>query len=533
MYEKRNICVTIALSIFILILGFSPLRSTQLLDISVHGTTEKTVITASFDQPANFTEFAMEDKLMFDLLKMESGLEANKFEGINSGGVSSITLIPFYTANLLRLTIGLTEPVAYSASIEGNQLIVSFSNPTGVSFEPWTASKQAITSASLGYEEAYEVPGLISLDLEDADIQTILRAMAHYGSKNIVAGEEVKGTITIKLTNVSWKQAFDVIVKTAGFSYREEENIIRVSPGTTFDKERESDELAQPSIHRVYKLSFANPGEVEKTVSEMLSNKGTVKKDERTNSLIVTDIKSRHDDVSELIKILDAPNPQVDIEVKVVDLDYEFSRELGITWMVTNLRSRRYNVEGSVEAAPYEGTIGYLDLNIGTVRNFAKLSALFSISESEGKAKIIANPRITALNNREAEILGGKKFPVNVFDEAGNVVTKYFEVGTKLRVTPHINSNDEITMDIDAELSNVDPTTLIITTTEAATRQLVKDGETVVLGGFIWEETLQSEQGIPFLRSIPILGLLFKKTGTKVTKREVLIFLTPHIIRYY
>lgn len=531
MAGKRVLFLKIAFPFLLLLLSLCPLYSLQLLDITISGTSEKTGITVSFDSPVNYTEFTMGNKLIFDLLKTESGFESNKFEGINLGGINSITLIPFYTANLLRLTVEMTKPVKYIASSEDNKLVISFANPEGKSFEPWIASEQKVTTASLGYEETYEAPGLISVDLENADIQTILRAMAHYGGKNVIAGEEVKGTVTMKLTNVTWKQAFDVIVKTAGFSYREEENIIRVAQGSTFDKERESSELAQPVIHMVYKLSFADPKEVKKNVDKLISKKGKVEVDERTNSLIVTDIKSRHDDIKALVEILDAPNPQVDIEVKVVDIDYDFSRNLGITWTAKNLRSRKYNIAAS--GSLYTPIAGIMDLSVGTVRNFAKLQALLNLSEGEGKTKTIANPRITALNNREAEMLGGKKFPVNVLDQAGNLVTRYFEVGTKLKVTPHINSLNEITMDIHAELSNVDPKTLIITSTEATTRQLVKDGETVVLGGFVREEAQESEQGLPILRHIPILGYLFKTHGKAMKKREVLIFLTPHIIKYY
>ena len=531
MTKRKVLSVGVTLFFLILLLGLSPLYSVQLLDISINGTAEKTEITVSFDKAVNYTEFATENKLIFDLLETESGLESNKFDGINRGGIKAISLIPFYTANLLRLSIDLTKSVQYTAKSEDNKLLISFANPEAKTFQPWSASEQKVTSASLGYEETYETPGLISLDLENADIQTILRAMAHYGGKNIVAGDEVKGTITMKLTNVTWKQAFDVIVKTAGFSYREEGNIIRVAQGSTFDKERESAELAQPVIHRVYKLSFASPKEVKANIDKLISKKGKVEVDSRTNSLIVTDIESRHRDIKALVDILDAPNPQVDIEVKVVDVDYDYSRELGITWTAKNLRSRKYNIAAA--GTLYTPVAGITDLTFGTVRSFAKLQALLNIGEGEGKTKTSANLRITALNNRKAEILGGKKFPVNVLDQAGNLVTRYFEVGTKLNVTPHINSRNEITMDISAELSNVDPTTLIITTTQASTRQLVKDGETVVLGGFVREEEQHSESGFPLLRRIPILGSLFKSTGKSMKKREVLIFLTPHIIKYY
>jgi len=529
--SPRRILLNIGLPFIFVMLISSSLCGSQLLDVVINGTDARTEITASFDGTVNYTEFTMENKIIFDLLKCESGLEANKYEGIDRGGVKTITLIPFYTANILRLTVDLGSAVTYQAAVKENKLVISFDNQEGKAFEMWIASEQEITPTSLGYEEGYEVPGMISLDLEDADIQTILRAMAHYGGKNVVAGEEVKGVITMKLSNVTWQEAFEVIVKTAGFSYREEKNILRVAKGTTFDKERENSELAQPVVHKVYKLSFANPKEVRTNVSKLISKKGTVEVDDRTNSLIVTDIESKQQDIKALLEILDSANPQVDIEVKVIDMDFDFGRNLGITWVAKNLRSKQYNIQasGTLNAA----RVGVLDLSIGSVRNFGKISSIINLYEKEGKTKVIANPRITALNNREAEILGGKKFPVNMFDQAGNVVTRYFEVGTRLKVTPHINAKNEITMDIEAELSNVDPTTLIITSTEASTRQLVRDGETVVLGGFVREETQQSEQGVPILRKIPILGYLFKSTGKTTKKREVLIFLTPHIVKYY
>lgn len=531
MCERKKSFLKFSISFLLLLLVFYPLRSIELLDISVSGNAGETEVGVTLDSPVNYTEFSLGEKLIFDLLDVKSKIESNKFSGINRGGVNSITMIPFYTSNLMRLTIDLTDSLSYKAYNEGNKFTVTFSNPEGKPFEPWFASGQAVTTGSLGYEETYEVPGVLSLDLENADIQTIMRSMAHYGGKNIVAGEEVKGVVTIKLNNVTWRQAFDVIVKTAGFSYREEGNIIRVAMGSTFDKEREGSELAQPSVHKVYKLSFAEPKEVKKNVDKLISKKGKVEIDERTNSIIITDIETRQEDIKALIDILDAANPQVDIEVRVVDVDYDFGRDIGISWTVRNLRSEKFNVSGagSLSAA----VPGVIDLTVGTIRNFAKIGAVLNMSESEGNTKTIANPRITALNNREAEILGGKKFPVNILDQSGNTTTRYFEVGTKLKVTPHINSQNEITMDINAELSNVDPTSLIITSTQAKTRQLVRDGETVVLGGFVREEEQTSETGIPILRHIPLLGHLFKKAGKSSTKREVLIFLTPHIIKYY
>jgi type IV pilus assembly protein PilQ len=338
----------------------------------------------------------------------------------------------------------------------------------------------------------------------------------------------------VSLRDVPWWQALEIILKATGYSYVEEGGIIRIATSGELAQEREEREKAAPLVDRVYKIEFATVDEIAKVVSRSLSKRGRVESDIRTNSLVISDIAENQRKVEKLIRILDSPTPQVEIAVKVVEMNYGFSRDLGIQWSVDNVTSKKYNITGGLEIG--EDIEGSEQFRVGTLRNFALIDAKLRMFEKEDKLKTIANPRIVAVNNREARILEGKKFTIIALDQRGNPITQLYTVGTLLRATPHINSLDEITLDIHAELSNVSETSVlqrapIITTSEADTRQLIRDGETVVLGGFIRETESTSESGVPILRSIPLLGNLFKSTSKAVSRREIIFFITPNILR--
>jgi type IV pilus assembly protein PilQ len=340
----------------------------------------------------------------------------------------------------------------------------------------------------------------------------------------------VSGNVTVRLHNVPWRQALEIILKSSGYAYREEGKVIRVDTGENLEKQ----DLDLPLVSRVYKLEFADPGEVGNQATRLISSKGKATPDARTNSIVVYDVEPVQEKVRKLISILDSPTPQVEIAVKVVDIDAALSRGLGIRWTVKGLQSRI--VQGDITVNRNPAVAGYGVFNVGTVPNLAQINATLQILETEGKTKTVAAPRITAVNNRTASILGGKKFSVTVLDERGNPIVQFFEVGTKLSVTPHINSLEEITMDIKAEVSEVDEASVtigrpIITSSEAQSKVLVRDGNTVVIGGFIKQKEEKSVKGIPILRSIPILGFLFKETATTRSDRELLIFITPTIVK--
>jgi type IV pilus assembly protein PilQ len=382
----------------------------------------------------------------------------------------------------------------------------------------------------------------VSLDLEEADVLTVLRALSDYAGHNIVVSSEVKGTVTVRLHNVAWSHALDEICKVTGLSYIVENNIIRVAPPAKLKSEEEERlkgdkaiELLQPLVTRVYKLEFATAGEMRAPLGKMLSEKGTLEVEPRTNSLVVTDIASKQKQMADLVRILDSSTPQVEITCRIVEANLDAARNLGISWSADNLQLK--GIAGSdirVEAPTTE--LPVVSFNVGTITSWASLEASIDAIEREAKGKALANPRIMATNNKEAEIFAGKKIPISTRDQAGNVIAQYIEAGISMKIVPHINSLEDITLDLTGEVSEPDLANLVqglplITTNKAQTRVLLRDGATVVLGGLKKTNQMESERGVPVLRSIPLLGALFKSRAVTAEDREILIFVTPHLVK--
>jgi type IV pilus assembly protein PilQ len=327
-----------------------------------------------------------------------------------------------------------------------------------------------------------------------------------------------------------WHQAMEIILKAAGFAFREDPGVIRVDLADNLDKQ----DYDLPLTSKIYKLEFANPAEMLNKITAMLSPKGKANVDERTNSVVVTEVDPVHDKIIQLVKLLDTPTPQVEIMAKVVDVDVSASKGLGVNWTLKGLESRIIRGDVTMNANPQ--ILGYGIFNIGTIPSLGQVVATINLLEENGKAQTISSPRVSAVDNKRASILGGTKFGIPTRDLSGNTVIQIYTVGTKLEVTPHINSLEEITMEIHAEVSELDRASAlagrpIITTSEADSKVLVKDGNTVVIGGFIRKKETKSVRGIPILKSIPILGALFRETTSSIEDRELLIFITPTIIR--
>ncbi len=536
--------------LFLCLLLISCVYSATISDVIVKSEENNTKVVIQADGIFTANTYSLKDppRIVIDASNVTLGLTGLNYPNVNRGGINKIVLTRFEKMpNLIRIVISLDQDYSFLTSQENGNFILTVLSSLVLPVEEWHASlTPGVSFTPPPTVEMPEVPvptpvprtvrpraeRLISTDFEDADILTVLRALAEYSGMNIVVGKGVTGKVTVRLHNVPWRQALEIILKASGYAYREEDGVIRVDTGENLEKQ----ELDLPLVSRVYKLEFGDPGEVATQVTKLLSTKGKATPDARTNSIVVYDVGPVQDKVKKLIGILDSPTPQVEIAVKVIDIDASLSRGLGIKWTVKGLQTRILQGDITVNRAPT--VAGYGVFNIGTVPSAAHLDATISILESEGKTKTIAAPRITAVNNRTASILGGKKFSVTVLDERGNPIVQFFEVGTKLTVTPHINSLEEITMDIKAEVSEVDEASVtigrpIITTSEAASKVLVRDGNTVVIGGFIKQKEERSVKGIPILRSIPIIGLLFKETAVTHSDRELLIFITPTIVKAF
>jgi type II secretory pathway component GspD/PulD (secretin) len=381
----------------------------------------------------------------------------------------------------------------------------------------------------------------ITIDAQGADIKTVLRTISDYSGKNIVYGPDVKGDVYIHIKDVPWEEALDIILRAHGYGYREEYGMIRVAEMDRLMKEeidiqgaeRKKDELL-PLLTRIIFVNNSNAEELKTALQNIVSERGKIDVDRGSNALIVNDTEPVLAKMSEMVKALDKKTFQVDINAKLVEVDVSATRELGINWGLLNLHAEGFSGAGSAavtsDIASSAGTVKF-----GTVRSWGELTAVLESLERSNKADIISNPRITTMDNREASILVGKEIPLIVADEAGNPITELTKIGIMLKVTPHVNADKTITLDMHPEVSDLtDQSTsqggVIISTSEADTRVVVANGATAVIGGLIKNSDTSDRRGVPVLKDIPILGHLFSSSSKSNNKQELVIFVTPTIV---
>ncbi len=410
--------------------------------------------------------------------------------------------------------------------------------------------------------------GTFSIDVEGADIRTVVRAVAEFSGRNIVVANNVKGTVKVALRNVSWQDALRTILRSNNLEYVDEGGILRVDDAQKLQSEsleRESSRAKQmdvaPLDTRIIRLNYANAGELAQSLQPSLTKRGVIQVEKRTNSLIVSDLESNVDKVEKMAMDLDSTTPQIEITAKLVDVDAEALRQIGIEW---NVGQRVDGPEfftgtdnpadpgtkvlpGGGFAHSDDGTMilggehntGIGDpanrLTFGIFKDWASIEGQLQTLEQNRKANIISNPRITTVDNREAKILVGQKIPLIVQDVAGNPVSQLQTVGIQLRVTPHLTQDKKIIMDLHPEVSDLATQStvqggVIINTSEADTRVMVDDGQTAVIGGLIRTNDSQVRRGVPFLMDVPLLGMLFRSDSNTRQNRELIIFVTPRLI---
>jgi len=381
----------------------------------------------------------------------------------------------------------------------------------------------------------------ISLDVQDADIGTVLRSLSSFSGSNIVASPRVEGKVTVRLEEVPWKEAMGVILRAHSFDFIEENGVFRIDTaeqlrGEKLAVERSRKQVEDLAVLRLgmVTLHYANAEEIKDSLEKMLTERGNIDVDMRTNSLLVNDITERVDLITEMAVQLDSQTPQVEINARLVDMNVRATQELGINWGVANFSPSGGNMAGSM-TVDNSFQNPSLDLKVATVQDWGELMMKVQALEQSNDAHLISNPVITTTDNREAKILVGQKIPLIVADEAGNAITQLTTIGIMLQVTPHINSEDRITLDIHNEVSDLSSQAtvqggVIINTSESDTRVVVQDGETAIVAGLIRKVESELESGIPLLKDIPLLGSLFKHSSKTRDHRELVIFVTPHIV---
>jgi type IV pilus assembly protein PilQ len=413
----------------------------------------------------------------------------------------------------------------------------------------------------------------VSLDFQQADITNILRLIAEVSGFNIVVGEGVKAKVTMKLVSVPWDQALDMLLKMNGLGMIRQGTIVWVDTLTNIAKQQDEEARAKEAktkaeelVDRVFYIRNIQAQELQTALRQYLSPRGVMNISAGSNALIVRDTETKLAVMKQLVDGLDLQVPQVQIEARIVQADTVYARGMGIQWGIQNgdFGPNSFNFLGNSTGAfaPTGGTgtttiprdfIVNLPAQVGGLPavpaigyQFGKLAPGFALDlrlsagELLGLSKVIAAPKITTLDKREAKISQGESIPFQTTSLQGTQTT-FVDANLELNVTPQITSRDpkevgkQILMKVRATRNAVgarsNPAGPSIDRREATTQVIVRDGETMVIGGVFVDTQNNNVQGVPYLSRIPVLGWLFKNKSESVSKQELLIFMTPTIIR--
>jgi type IV pilus assembly protein PilQ len=403
----------------------------------------------------------------------------------------------------------------------------------------------------------------ISLNFQDIPVRTVLQIIADYNGFNLVTSDTVSGNITLRLDGVPWDQALDILLKVKGLDKRMEGNILMVAPSDELAAREARDLKAKQQVadlaplyseyvqvNYAKALDFANL--IKNKDTSILSSRGSVTVDERTNTLLIRDTAKSIEDIKRMISVLDIPVRQVVIESRMVTVKDNINEELGIRWGVTNTDGRTSS-SGNLTAAdaagsglaasisdrmnvnlPVTNPAGSVAFQVARLANGTILDLELSALEKENKGEIIASPRITTANQKQAYIEQGVEIPYQEAASSGATATQFKKAVLSLTVTPHITPDDRIILDLVVTQDTVSTvqngSAPAIDTQRIGTQVLVNNGETIVLGGIYQQQVISTVSKVPVLGDVPYFGWLFRNKNNFNEKKELLIFVTPRIV---
>ena len=518
-----------------------------------------------------------------------------------------------------RLVFELKEPKFYSILTGANGLTVSFANDLAVPAaavaapvetfavpapslpletkpsaakppetisppaEPQTAPKetaptQTVVQAEQFVPKTVDAPEtkytgeVLNVKFKDADLRDVVLYLCEFAGLNVVFDPDVKGKVTCNFELVPWDQILDLILKQNKIGKVLEGNVLRIAPLSVLTREgederrlREGKENAGPLITKTITLFYSGAGPIKDLLQNKKTQRGEIVVDDRTNTLIITDVRERMDLMEKLISALDTPTPQVSIEARIVEATSTFVRNLGFQWGFmgiadpffgnqTNLTfPNKVSVDGAmipqgIVTKGIGGPLGgyainlpapafssALGLSFANVLDTFRLDVALTALETNGQGRIISCPKVTTQNNQEAEIVQGRQIPVQT-QANFTVSTRYINAALELKAKPQITAEGTIIMTIDIKNNAADFANLVnnippIITQSAKTTVMVPDGGTTVIGGIYRTEDSYTQDSVPLLYKIPILGSLFRNMARTKTNRELLIFITPRIIK--
>jgi len=412
---------------------------------------------------------------------------------------------------------------------------------------------------------------LVSFDFKDADIRDVFRILSDISGFNVIIASNVKGTVTLKLSNVPWDQALDVILEDGGLGAIVEGNVMKIAPLGTLQQRQNavlaaarSREQLEPLVTQQVFVNYAKAEQLIPLVNPQLGSRGDLRVDTRTNSILITDTQPSVERIEDLIISLDTRTPQVLIEARVVQATLDFVRELGVQW---GLNYRASAATGNPTGATFPSSVDVGGVNVGspfgtTADNFIidlpaavgtgaggvlgivlgsltgayDLDIRLSALENRGDGRILSSPKVLTLDNEPARIEQGVSIPFLSVSAAGTQ-TQFVDATLRLEVTPQVTNDNRILMDI--RVTDNAPDFSVtgangqpgIRRNEAETQALAADGETIVIGGIFTRTATDNISGVPWFSRIPLLGFLFRNTSVLDQRRELIVFITPRIIR--
>ncbi|MDD2223227.1 MAG: type IV pilus secretin PilQ [Pseudomonas sp.] len=437
---------------------------------------------------------------------------------------------------------GLYDYLAYQAD---NKLIVSVKTVSQADIE-----KRGVEHFSYSGEK-------LSLNFQDIDVRSVLQLIADFTDLNLVASDSVQGNITLRLQNVPWDQALDLVLKTKGLDKRKIGNVLLIAPAEEIAARERQEMQAQQQIaelaplrRELIQVNYAKAAQIaalfQSVTSGQNDERGSVTVDDRTNSIIAYQTQEKLDELRRVVAQLDIPVRQVMIEARIVEANVDYSKSLGVRWGGSLSRSSgNWTASGASGEANEDGSGNpFVDLGvsgstsglgIGFVSNHAILDLQLSAMEKTGNGEVVSQPKVVTSDKETAKILKGAEIPYQEASSSGSTSTSFKEAALSLEVTPQITPDNRIIMDVkvtkdEADFANALNGVPPIKKNEVNANVLVADGETIVIGGVFSNTQTKAVDKVPFLGGLPFIGRVFRRDYVQDQKSELLVFITPRIM---
>ncbi len=427
----------------------------------------------------------------------------------------------------------------------------------------WTSAADEVIKPELLSPVQQRMQQEISLDFKDTLIDDVLMIMAKQADVDIIKSPKVIGTVTATLTDVPLAEALTSILEAHGYAYVTTDNIIRVVP------KDEIFDIREKLVSRVFRITYANVKDVEQALKQFLSDRGAISSNPGTSNIIVTDTESKVKAINSFIEEIDRITPQILVEAQIYDVTSQDNLDLGVKWQAGTPTSFGEPTTNQVFGNDF-GTVGNIIggitdtaigsafnsginqadtsglLRLGVLNDNIHVDAALFAAQDDVRAKLLANPRVLVLDNEQAEIKIVEEIPYQQLTqstEGGSAVgtTEFRDVGVELRVTPHLTREGLIHLQLNPKFSTITGSVNIVSggdnipqpvvaTRETLTTALIKDGQTVVIGGLKKQKKIQETSKIPLLGDLPLLGALFRFEGESTVNSELVVFITPHVV---